>query len=282
MKQKISILVLMLAFAFGATAQTIGDFIDVLYLKNGSKIKGIIVEQVPGKTVKIQTKDGSQYVYKVTEVEKFTREEAIVEAKSSNTTKPDSLKYMNNYKAKKKGYFVNIDALFNSAGSGLRITNGYRFGRFGNLGLAVGLETINLNYYYNHSFPALSLNLVYSGEILKKRITPFYQIEAGYGFSMDRSGYGAFDGVYAEDYDFYGYEERTNYGGPMGAIAFGVKFHTKKKISYKLSLDAKINSNFSDVTSYYPYDPLSSFVESYTYKDFSARPGLGIRFGIGF
>jgi sRNA-binding regulator protein Hfq len=48
----------------------------VVYLKNGSIIKGQIIEQIPGSTIKLQTKDGSVFVYKVDEIEKMTREQA--------------------------------------------------------------------------------------------------------------------------------------------------------------------------------------------------------------
>ena len=47
---------------------------DVVYLKNGSIIRGTIMEQVPGKTLKIMTNDGSQFVYQITDVEKMTKE----------------------------------------------------------------------------------------------------------------------------------------------------------------------------------------------------------------
>ena len=36
---------------------------DVVYLKNGSVIRGVIIEQVPYQTLKIQTKDGNIFVY---------------------------------------------------------------------------------------------------------------------------------------------------------------------------------------------------------------------------
>ena len=49
---------------------------DVVYLKNGSVIRGTILEQVPGKTLKIMTNDGSQFVYQIAEVEKMTKEPA--------------------------------------------------------------------------------------------------------------------------------------------------------------------------------------------------------------
>ena len=50
------------------------DFVDVLYLKDGSVLRGMIVEQTPGVSIKIQTKDGNVFVYKMDEVDKMTKE----------------------------------------------------------------------------------------------------------------------------------------------------------------------------------------------------------------
>jgi len=50
---------------------------DVVYLKNGSIIRGIIIEQVPNVSVKIQTKDGNVLIYKVEEIAKMTKERPI-------------------------------------------------------------------------------------------------------------------------------------------------------------------------------------------------------------
>jgi hypothetical protein len=47
---------------------------DLIYLKNGSRIKGQIVEQIIGSTIKIKTQDGSLFVFKSDEVEKIARE----------------------------------------------------------------------------------------------------------------------------------------------------------------------------------------------------------------
>ena len=49
--------------------------VDVVYLKNGSVIRGMIIEQVPNESLKIQTRDGSVFVYAISEVEKITKEE---------------------------------------------------------------------------------------------------------------------------------------------------------------------------------------------------------------
>ncbi len=50
---------------------------ETVYLKNGSIIKGTIVEEVPGESLKIQTKDGSLFVYKMSEVERITKEQVV-------------------------------------------------------------------------------------------------------------------------------------------------------------------------------------------------------------
>ena len=50
------------------------DLQDVVYLKNGSIIRGLIIEQIPNVSLKIQTADGSVFVYKIDEIEKMTKE----------------------------------------------------------------------------------------------------------------------------------------------------------------------------------------------------------------
>ena len=48
---------------------------DVVYLKNGSIIKGVIVEQIPGESVKLETRDGNVFVFPMLEIAKITREQ---------------------------------------------------------------------------------------------------------------------------------------------------------------------------------------------------------------
>ena len=50
------------------------EYIDVLYLKNGSIIKGLIIEQIPNTSVKIKTADGSIFVHVMDDVIKITKE----------------------------------------------------------------------------------------------------------------------------------------------------------------------------------------------------------------
>ena len=52
---------------------------DVVYLKNGSVVRGIIVEQIPNETLKIRTQGGSEFVFEMSDVLKITKELPVVE-----------------------------------------------------------------------------------------------------------------------------------------------------------------------------------------------------------
>ena len=45
---------------------------EVIYLKNGSKIYGSVIEYTSGETIKIQTRDGSIFVFQFNEVERIS------------------------------------------------------------------------------------------------------------------------------------------------------------------------------------------------------------------
>lgn len=68
--KKLTIIFAVLLFAVTLMAQER----DIIYLKNGSVIKGIIVEHILGESVKIKTADGSIFVYPETEVGKIEKE----------------------------------------------------------------------------------------------------------------------------------------------------------------------------------------------------------------
>lgn len=47
---------------------------DAVYLKDGSKIVGTIIEQVPNKSIKIRTRGGNEHVYTFDQIERITKE----------------------------------------------------------------------------------------------------------------------------------------------------------------------------------------------------------------
>lgn len=74
MKKLISFLAFafIIVFANNLIAQTTNK--DVVYLKNGSIIKGIIIEQNINVNLKLKTSDGSLFVFDMKDIEKITKE----------------------------------------------------------------------------------------------------------------------------------------------------------------------------------------------------------------
>src|SRR6185436_807878 len=60
------------AISFSTKAQS--NFEDVVYLKNGSIIHGMIIEQIPNESIKIKSGENI-FVYKMDEILKITKEE---------------------------------------------------------------------------------------------------------------------------------------------------------------------------------------------------------------
>jgi hypothetical protein len=83
--------ILLFALLCGANAVWSQDSRDVLYLKNGSVIKGEIIEHVIGESLKIQTADGSVFVYQEKDIEKM-EENAGAPPAPAATNAPVSLK----------------------------------------------------------------------------------------------------------------------------------------------------------------------------------------------
>jgi hypothetical protein len=50
---------------------------DVVYLHDGSVIRGIIVEQIPGVSILIQTVDGNRFRYSIDQIQRMTRESPV-------------------------------------------------------------------------------------------------------------------------------------------------------------------------------------------------------------
>lgn len=70
----LSIVIMAIVLLLPSSASCQADYDDVVYLKDGSIIRGVIIEQIPGESIKLKTKDGNIFVFKTEEIEKFTKE----------------------------------------------------------------------------------------------------------------------------------------------------------------------------------------------------------------
>ncbi len=58
---------------------------DVIYLKDGSIIRGIIVEHIPNESVRIRIQGGSEMIFKIADILKFTKELPIQQPTQQTT-----------------------------------------------------------------------------------------------------------------------------------------------------------------------------------------------------
>ncbi len=259
---------------------------DVVYLKNGNVYRGIIIEQIPGESIKIKTVGGNIFSVAIADLQKITKEDKI---EIPRPPRPNYVNQNHGYKhlkddstrqkfpRKKRGYFFQSQLLIEAVQGGVRIVNGYRFNRFAQLGVGIGADFVIASpseIFRNMGGDGfrgnyLPLYLYFSGDILRTRVTPFYAFEGGYAWRF--GGGFPFGG---------GFDVADIRGGVMGGAGLGVRFNTKRKVNFSLLM----NMNFKNVRyndSYITYDVNGNPIT----VDRRVRQTLvfpGLRFGIGF
>ncbi|MDD6209885.1 MAG: hypothetical protein PUB21_04685 [Bacteroidales bacterium] len=173
---------------------------DIVYLKNGSVIRGVITGLVPDESVKIQTADGSIFVYATDDVAKITRENASV---------PSG-------KGLKKGYRGMIQGGYavgkSEAGANhfeVTLTNGYQFNPSFFLGGGIGVH----GYADIEKTLFIPIFLDFRAYFTERPVAPFLNLNVGYS---------AFVCLGNSPFSGYGFR-----GGLYLAPAFGVRFKLK-------------------------------------------------------
>ncbi len=152
---------------------------DVVYLKDGSVVKGIIVEQVPNKSIKLQTADGSLFVYQIDTVEKMTKELREASPRSF-AGKGLTAGY--------KGY-VDFGCTIGAGDFGrdrlsVGVVNGVQFNPY----LYVGIGAA-LNYYAGGEEIGIPIFANVRSHFTKGNISPFLDLRVGYSPLGDATGF---------------------------------------------------------------------------------------------
>lgn len=110
--KRIILTLLLIAFCFVSAAAQ--QWVEVVYLKNGGVIRGTVIEQIPNETIKIQTADGSVFVYKIDEVEKIAKEQQQNQPKyhyepSVQRSQRTSYEQTEPYQGRKKEHKVSVN-----------------------------------------------------------------------------------------------------------------------------------------------------------------------------
>jgi len=236
MKNKIILAVFLFGFILPQSLLAQNNYEDVIYLKNGSIIHGMIIEQIPNESVKIQTKDKNIFVYKMDEIQKITKEEAPVSGtqrresartgprKRNGFTNITELSFTRSLKNTITTYYNGMmpyqeesefDKINNGPSVGIQTINGIQFSPYISAGLGLGI-----NIYSN--LVTMPLFLGIRANMLDKRCTPFAAFDIGFSYSRKEITGGSF----ASD----------NKGGLMVSPGIGVKFFVIPKMALNLSL----------------------------------------------
>jgi hypothetical protein len=155
---------------------------DVVYLKDGSIIRGQIMEQVPGESLRIRIMGGSEFVYRMDEVERIRKEESnLVQFSPKNLRKLRPISY------RQPGLYQQIDGSlgFYQAQWGLASTVSlhykvlYNYNHWINVGLGMGLDP----YESGLITPVYA---VFQGELMERKTAPHYFVNLGYGIGAAR------------------------------------------------------------------------------------------------
>jgi hypothetical protein len=196
--KKYLILVLLIAFASAAYAQ---QYQDVVYLKNGSIIRGVIVEQIPNQSIKIESA-GNVFVFKMDEIEKITKEEIstpksrhdgrVEKVKGRREKQEDGQPKTPQTSALKRGYSGIAELAF-GIGYGdaveranelikINLVNSFRFNPHVALGLSTGARFLmHEDIYLVPIMADLRIN------VLNRKASPYFVLNLGSAFNGSNS-----------------------------------------------------------------------------------------------
>lgn len=195
---------------------------DVVYLRNGSMIRGNISEQIPGESVTIVTFDGTEFKLQTSEVDKIVREPSQytrIKVRYNGNVVP--IQY-DDSQGLYKGYSIGLAANESNGSFTMQLRTGYKWRHWLQAGLVSGLDPYNAGLIIPVAAEA-------RGDFFKKAVTPHYFAQAGYGIATTRSlGHRVFD------------------GGFMYHAGVGLTFKTRTSMDYQISIGYKWQATYQE------------------------------------
>jgi len=182
---------------------------DVIYLKDGSIIRGEIIEQKFGDFVKIESTGHNVWVFSAEDIDRIVKEKHLPPKKWD-------------LNIKEKGYFnisdvgllAGRDSYQNRYSFSALIINGYQFKNRLSLGLGTGIEFMDI--------PLAPAFLDVRHTILKGKLSPFIGVQGGYAFPLVNY----YDNLYGPKYK----------GGYMLGSVIGIKNYITDNTALVLSV----------------------------------------------
>lgn len=256
MKKIITLIVFTLITTF-MIAQN--NYQDVVYLKNGSIIRGVIIEQVPNASIKIETSDRSIFVYQMDEIEKITKEEkAIVKKTVDPAPAQEGEGLQSGYRGITEfGYQFGLGD-YGMDRLKINIINGGQISPYFFIGGGTGIRYYFDNDYFGDDYfddAVLIPVFVHArANILDKKISPYFALSLGYTFNAS--------------YDFEGV-------GLLVSPSTGVTFNVSERVALNVGVSYEMQS-----MEFYQYYDYGYGYGSDNYRENSGA--LSIDFGLSF
>lgn len=212
MRKLIAFCALWVAVASAGWAQTTG-FKDIIYLKNGSIIKGKITEDIPGEKMTITTSGGNTFVYKYTDIEKTAKERVQEEARPAApasaydepATYSNEPEWLDNDKRPKsqtsrRGYHAMIDFgpqyasvdSHNAYGGELSTTHGFQIFNCLFAGFGTGVSYYHIDDMSDSNAIFIPLYTAVRYIPINGGFSPFIELRGGYDVYSNIDGNGAY------------------------------------------------------------------------------------------
>ncbi|WMX12760.1 MULTISPECIES: hypothetical protein [unclassified Aureispira] len=185
MKDKIFISLLLICLSFGAVlGQTTTE--DVVYFKDGSILRGQILEYTPKSEIKIQVRGGSILVYPSSTILKIEKEKSTNEVQPVEKPRtlhvPQSRGWYHSFAGSNvipapftgPGFF----SVFNLLGFKLEYSVGYKFHKLFGVGLHIGFLAAGAD-------GTVPICANFRGYLMEKSVSPYYDMNIGYGLSLN-------------------------------------------------------------------------------------------------
>lgn len=160
--------VVMMLFGISLFVQAQG-YVDVVYLKNGSIIRGHVIEQVPDEELKIKTYDGSLFIYRMDEVERIVKEGGTFRRRVGRVSNKLDLR---GYKG-----FVDVGYSFANADFDffeITTTHGYQFNNHIFAGGGIGFQ-----YFSDPDYKIVPIYANFRFNFLNAKVTPYADLRTG-------------------------------------------------------------------------------------------------------
>jgi hypothetical protein len=233
----------------GQDAATSVPLIDVVWLKDGSRLSGTIIKWELNRGMEFKLLTGATMVIPRPEIRRVFQQIRLG-SEESIVSPPD--RSPRPYSFKEEGLYHTFSGFLNTSfagGAGMHYSIGHRFNRLLGAGIGFGYESNDLDL--NRNF--IPLYAEARGFLLARRITPYYAVKAGYGFAVQN------DNVTGE----------THKGGFHFAPEAGVRFGGQD-VNFYAGAQYKIQS--ATYTSQWGED--FSFTDKITYRRLEMRLGI--------